>query len=442
MTPNDVYRATKNRKVPETFYASPTAGVSYDDLNLVNLPDFEDIGEYQMKTAISMITEDPRLKKAAHILNQDITAPLGSSDESIAINEALTKIEQALSAREAGSATRIAQRKDLHNNVKAMMSVYEDLEKRLSFVCTLIKSSGGAIAGSQLLKELERVEQGITLIKQNLTALGESSANIVTPEVMGFLKSAEWLGRRIKGKYLEVVGTQWFNQHLPNNIKAVNVGKVQGPAIDILGKSTGASKMLRTDIMLFDLDSAVRLTFSIGDKRYDMSVKEFTEFMNKQSDSTTVTLSDSDYESMKKALVAGVQAKAGQNQAIFNPKPASISQVIQLEGRASEYAKALELLTKLWEEERSNSEVSMQQTSDAYQALFNYCLGKGLQALIGKENTLILTRDGVMTVKDYLFYQWNHGERKIAQAKTRVNIKFPDKMIPIYFSGASFISKS
>lgn len=447
MTPNDIYKAyqrgSKSYAIPEDFYQSPHTGINYKELNHIDIPTYSEIGEHQISTAISMMPIDQRLAKVAHKLTLDMTVPLDGGGDEIAINQAIEKIEQALSYREKGGAANISSQTHLHKNVEAMKKVYEDLAQRLSFVTNLIKSSGGALPGTQLAKELERVEQGIVKIQNNLAALGEPSASIVSPETMGFLKSAEWLGRRIKGKYLEVVGTDWFNNKLPANIRAVNVGKVQGPVLDILGNATGSTKMIRTDIMLFDITSNIKLTFTVGKERKEMSVQEFIDFIEKNGETTTITLEDDDYDKMKKALVSGVQAKAGQGQAVFNPKPVSINQAIQLEGVSSRYAKALELLSRLAEEERQyRTGGMMQPTADAYQALFNYCLAKGLQSLIGKENSLVLTRNGVMTMRDYLYYQWRNGERKIAQAKNRVNINHPEKMIPVFFSGQSFLSKS
>ena len=101
-------------------------------------------------------------------------------------------------------------------------------------------------------------------------------------------------------------------------------------------------------------------------------------------------------EKMRQALVRGIQAKSGVNQAIFNDTSVTINQAIQAE--SSMYSKWLSLLTQL----ANNNDTDDENTNNYYNSIFNYCLAKLQTTLIGKDNNIILTRSGFSTVKDYM----------------------------------------
>lgn len=438
MTPSDVYRSRLKKGItaPDAFYKNPNNGIDYSFLNGVTPPSIQEIGEAQMANIRQTMPITPQLQALANKLNKDMVVKLNNEGEMIEIEEAISKIEQALSYTETGSAANLSNNKKATATVEAMVSSFQELERRLSEVYKMIAASGGAVPGSQLEKELARVDDIYRAVVSQLQAF-DNGATVMSPETVGYLKTAEWLGRRIKGKYLEVVGTEWINKKLPSGIKAVNVGKVMGPTIDILGNmSNGGAKMIRTDIMGFDLSKNITISFTTGNEKtpHTMSLKEFIDFVEKQGETTSITLDGDNLQLLQSALVFGVQAKAGKGQAVFNPKPVSINQVIQLEGNST-YANALSLLVSL-----AIDDEYLAKTSDAYQALFNYCLSKGINNIIGKENSLVLTRQGIMTMREYLLNQWDTAN-KIVQAKKRVNITTPDAGTDVYYSGANFLTK-
>jgi hypothetical protein len=77
---------------------------------------------------------------------------------------------------------------------------------------------------------------------------------------------------------------------------------------------------------------------------------------------------------------------------------------------------------------------NMMKTSDMYDAMFNMLLAKHLRYIIGRENYLIVTREGIYTIYDYMQKQWNTAKR-IVKATLRVDISKPDKKIPLEYTG-------
>ena len=120
---------------------------------------------------------------------------------------------------------------------------------------------------------------------------------------------------------------------------------------------------------------------------------------------------------MRQALVRGVQAKSGANQAIFNDAPVSINQAIQVE--SSLYSRWLSLLTQLVHNNDTDGDMNY------YNSLFNYCLAKLQTTLIGRDNNIILTRFGFSTVKNYMQHLIQEQHIYI-HAKNKINIHAPN----------------
>jgi len=436
MTPAELYRSNlkAGTHIPNSFYENPEDKTPYDKLNDLRTLSPTEIWQYQRENILSQMELSPKMQEIAQILNNDVTSRIGN--DKVPVEQIIKDIEQAISYTDNESPLKTIMSKDAKVNLEKTLEAFKLLEKRLSNVYNNIaKTKGVAIPGTQIAKELERIDVGLTAIKNSIASYDGSVASLYTPETSGFLKGASWLGLRLKGAYLEVAGTEWIDSKLPNNIKVVNVGKVTGPTVDILGNITGTGKMLRTDLMAFDLSKNITVEFNLGSGKNKqlkkMSLSDFVDFLDKTKGTESISFDENQFAELQKALVFGVQSKSGQNQAIFNPKSETLSNAIQLEGLESVYARQLDLLVKLI---AINNNLSP--THDAYNSLFNYCISKGLANIVGKENSLVLTRAGVTTMRDYLINKWQTGKYFI-QAKNRVNIKKPGANIAVHYASAS-----
>ena len=417
------------RNFRNSFYNSPVTGVSYSQLNQGSWPpSVNEIGNYQIQQIKQNMPIDPQLQKIANNLTKDIVIPF--VEENVPIEEALQKIEQALQYQEEGSAARLSQTID-KETITNLMIKYENLKIKLSQVYSLISSASNQISGHILKNNLNRIQEMIQQLEAELNAISTSGNNYSPSiEMVGYLKKADWLGRRLKGQYLEVVGTNWVSQHIPNNIKVVNVGRITGPTIDILGGVSGYGKQLRTDIIGFDITKNVQISFKLNSQDKTLSLIDFLDLVEKADNNTQINLGDDGYAQLREALVIGIQAKAGKNQAIFNPKPVSLEQAIQTEGAGSQYANNLILLNKLV---TLDNVKWIAKTHKYYDAMFNYCLAKGLTNIIGRENNLVLTRNGIQLMRDYLIEQWEKGQ-KYVQARTRVHIDDLGHVVDVVYS--------
>mgnify|MGYP003498064373 CR=1 FL=1 len=105
------------------------------------------------------------------------------------------------------------------------------------------------------------------------------------------------IGSRLKGAYLEAAGTAFFNSVVPKNIEVATTGKVLGWSYDVLGNKKTASKMLRTDIMAFDLSEDIKIKYEVGtgkDKKVvEGTIKEMLDTLKTKN--TTIDLSITDY---------------------------------------------------------------------------------------------------------------------------------------------------
>lgn len=434
LTPEMIYTAIvlKSGTIAQKFYHGPFN--DYTPLNSAGVPSVEEIGEHQIAEIKSRMPITPELQRIANTLTKDImTAP--TAEEDIEIEKAIEKIEAALDYTKDGSAAQLSQ-KYAGMSMDSLMTQFETLKSRLAYVCTLIYATGKALDGTQLYKEVKRIEEmyeSINGVLDSYKTDGDIGAGL-PKETVGYLKAASWLGKRLKGKYLEVVGTQWIADKLIDNIKVVNVGKITGPTIDILGGMSGSGKMIRTDIMAFDLTKHIDITFTVkGETHGPMPLADFLAYVEQYGETETINLDADNLTRLQSALIAGVQAKAGKGQAVFNPKPVSVNQAIATEGGAM--GNALAMLVQLVAEDRWSHPYTIKATSEYYDAMFNYCLAKGLHNIIGKENNLVLTRSGIQTMRDYLIEQWEKG-RKYVQAKGRAHLDKPDAGVMVVYSGA------
>lgn len=435
-TPHDIAdgRAMRNKSViakmagKNSFYDSPLTGKPYSQLNTNWPPSVQEIGDYQISCLTARMAVDPKLQEIANSLSKDMVIPIDEGEANI--ESAIAAIEQALSFQESGSAAQMSKIVSV-TDVTHLIDQYEILKQRLYKVYDIIQASGGAIPGSQLQIELGRIENIITAVTSELASIDPTATTyIVSPSTLGYLKTAEWLGRRLKGKYLEVVGTEWISNKVPSNIKVINVGKITGPTIDILGNVSSSGKMIRTDIMGFDISKNVNITFTVNKQTKTMPLLDFLNYVEQNSETETINLDADNFTLLQQQLILGVQAKSGKNQAIFNPKAVSLNQAIATEGGSVGYANNLNLLISLVQEAKY-----IAKTHDYYDAMFNYCLAKGLTNIIGKENNLVLTRKGIQLMRDYLIEQWKIG-KKYVQAKGRVHLDKPDSPVTVVYSAA------
>lgn len=244
-------------------------------------------------------------------------------------------------------------------------------------------------------KNMSEVNYAIDVINRKLAKLEEyvksqSNDKNILPPKDSFIGRVTWCEYAIKGQYLESRGEEFFVERLPRNMKVLNTGFLRG-YYDISGKFQSGGKM-KEDLMIFN-NSNFQIEFTIGENstKHKMTLEEFINFINSRSGKESIQLTQEGYESMQQNLIGAVQAKATRSDRIkfgnINIRTASL----EIEGRALMALKGVYEKAKIIKNE-----------NDHYNLLFNYNLAKNLNYILGINNNLLLTRNGIVDLYSYI----------------------------------------
>lgn len=429
MTLNDIYR----KKIPE----GKDWFDKYAFMKNIMPPNSEEIAQYQIKQARKIFAPNPQLKEMIKKINLDMMQEIVDRDGE-AVEKAIQCVENALGSWQtfnpySASKIRTTISSDVLQGLEVDLNKYEKLLQNLQAVYSKMSTYKSNADIESRLVEIESAMNQIAADINNFkagtfTPLGDLESNS-----RGYLAKAANIGHSLKGKYLELAATEWFANKIPSNIQVVNVGSVTGWSLDIFGGQKSKGKQLRTDVMGFDTDIAqqINVSYEIGGQRKTSTLKDLIDLMQTSNDRVSISLNNTNYDDIRKALVFGAQAKSGQGQSIFNKTTTTLAEVIT-HGDVRHYAKALQILIDIAANSKMGS--SLITKSKEYDAMFNYLLGKHLANIIGRENYLVITRNGVQTVYEYMLDQWNKTKRMVQAIERRVDIEHPGKITKIGYS--------
>lgn len=241
-------------------------------------------------------------------------------------------------------------------------------------------------------KDLQKIERMIAGIEKNNHATGWSS----------FIKNIN----QFQGETLEEIGTAWFNERIPKNLemRAVSTGKVY-----YRGGKHGVEGQLIQDILFVNLNAPdilndKMISFTIGknkkEQKYEMSLSEFFDFLEKYSGSEQVKLDDAGYDLVLAAAEMGIQAKSGKNQLPWNKNKSNRISIANFgdDDHSPSVKRAFLLLQELKHLcDRVNDK------SEQYNLMANYglatCFAKFLH-MDDLSNQYLLTRDGFISYYD------------------------------------------
>lgn len=410
----------------------------YKFLSNVNFPSNEQIANFQLRQIKQQFPVDGKLQKIVKRMNLDMMVPVVDRDNEV-VDKVIQSIENALGlwyqSNDPHSAAKIHSTisSDVLQGLQVNLSQYEGLLQNLQDVYSKLNTS--EYNNSDFIRtRLEQINDAIQRLQADISSYKAGTFQPISNpgnNEEGYLAKAVNLGHDLKGKYLEIAATNWFEDKLPSNIRVVDVGNITGLSYDIFGGAKSKGKQLRTDIMGFDkgLAQQIYIEYELNGQKVTTTIWEMLERIKQNSGNDSISLNSTDYSQIQKALVFGAQAKSGKGQAIFNRTSTTLRGVIQ-ENLPMGYAKALNALTEI----ASNSESRIINKSKNYDALFNYLLGKQMGYIIGKENNLVVTRKGVQTIYEYMKDQWEQSQRVVRAVDKRVNIKNPDTKLTIGFA--------
>ena len=241
-------------------------------------------------------------------------------------------------------------------------------------------------------EDLQKIERMIAGIEKNNHATGWSS----------FIRNIN----QFQGETLEEIGTAWFNERIPKNLemRAVSTGKVYYG-----GGKHGVAGQLIQDILFVNLNAPdilndKMISFTIGknkkEQKYEMSLSEFFDFLEKYSGSEQVKLDDAGYDLVLAAAEMGIQAKSGKDQLPWNPNKSNRISIANFgnDDHSPSVKRAFLLLQELKHLcDRVNDK------SEQYNLMANYGLATCFAKFLHMDdlgNQYLLTRDGFISYYD------------------------------------------
>ena len=426
MTLSDLYTNNDpdNKNLPQRFWGK------YEYLNQVLVPSEGDIIEEQ-RSLVENIQDAKIWKEICENFEADNKDLNIQSDFDVL--KYIQNIENAFSW-EGGIGGLSRKSNEISVDVlKNYLNRYDTLLSQLEHIYTEFDKYANSATIGVALRVFSRA---LFDLKNDVVALGMVDEGYFSGK--GYLKNLSWIGNQLKGYYLEMTGTEFLMKRVPRDIRVVYTGKLYLPVVDIFGNYVGKNiAQAKSDIMLFDLSKNIEITYRIGKKKDEKfetkTLKDFLDFLEKNGDQKNITLDIDNYEALQKALIGGVQAKASKKDIVFNK--VSLTQLIT-SGGSIELCKALEDLVYLIQTQNSNKNDdnewigSLKTSHRDYDMMFNYLLSRHLAGIIGKDNNIMLTRNGFQTTRDFLIQSFNTGKYMKIMMDS-LNLSKPDKRIKV-----------
>ena len=340
---------------------------------------------------------DPMIKE----LNNDLMNKGGISF-SMNLDKTITKIEKYIDS--------LNQR-----TPEQILNKMKEIEPHIQSLNMLINEYKTFFNNLQNYKNIKEVKYALGPIYSRLNYLEKVAKELddgkLGPFPQGSLcKKISWCEYALKGQYLESAGKEFFSEVMPQNI-ILETGSLMGQ-IDIDGVFKSGRKM-KEDLMFLDSDN-FKISFTIGSnqQKHTLSLQKFMEFLDKRTKTTSIHLTEEGYNALQQHLITAVQAKATRSN---NIKFGSVN-IKNNKGGIEEMA--LQILQDIYDEDRNiitkngktkKGSISTLKNQHAdYDALFNYNLAHYINYIIGKNNKLLLTRNGLIDTYGFIIEQFNN----------------------------------
>lgn len=322
-------------------------------------------------------------------LNQDLRGN-NLANFGFDLNNSITKIEQFISVLN-------------QSDYSSMINKAEELGFKTTEMDLLISEFKTFYSHLDTYESMQEVKYALYPIANRLSLLENyvmslSDGSIPAPPTDSLVKRITWCEYAIKGQYLEARGRKFFAEKLPQNMVVLNTGHMRG-YYDIFGQFKSGGQM-KEDLMIFD-NPHVMIEFTLGEnpKKYQMTLKQFLEFMDTKTGSETVRLTQEGYDELQRNLIAAVQAKATRSNRLKFGNINIRTSNLERQGQA------LIALKDIYQE----APILKNEHPD-YTALFNYNLARNINHILGMNNSLLLTRDGIVDMYTYIVSLFDKGK--------------------------------
>ena len=227
-----------------------------------------------------------------------------------------------------------------------------------------------------------------TYINELVNALKNVEANGISADTVNNLMRNFF---NLQGEVLEILGTQFYNERIPKDIKfskAIATGQLS------INKKQSISDLLILNTEEINLRKDLIIEYTLDGKLYALPLGEFLDLVEKYSGRKQINISSTTMDKISEVVISGIQAKSGINQLPWNKnKTVNIYDLHP----------AFTLLNQLYHDSipawwsKGNY---MNKTSSAYQALANYGLQDHLDFILSlsqQKNNFLLTREGFVS---------------------------------------------
>lgn len=262
-------------------------------------------------------------------------------------------------------------------------------------------------------KDIKLIEQFQTLLNEinnNYQLIDSTNSRLpMNTQIVSFKKDSvlqqmRSLGYQLKGRYLEAAVHHFMNEKLSPilNLEGRDTSSDLEVHIGGSGKVTSHNKQSISDIKFFKFNGK------------NISIDELiNQLKDAERDEQVAILKQNDIN------ILGVQAKSA-----INAKPFSTGE-IQLKDVKSE---TLDRIYKLMHEPKADFKKTDRSIGkEVYEPYFNYNLAHNLKYILGENNLLLATRDGIKFMDEYLFDM----RKYIAATKGTVNVVNLEKKIKL-----------
>lgn len=417
-------------KQAKRFFMNPQTHYRFDLLNEIDWPSISDIRAFQLENA-KQIKESQAATAILQAINKDFFGDLENFSQLTEKN--INNIEEAFSF-DKGLGVLYKKKNTLGikeisaQELSSLLSAHNLLVQRLKVLYSQITTTS-LKTQANTIDAFKTFEQALNHLIEDVNKLTEVPQHFIFKD-RGYLNGLRWVEWILKGQQLENLGTDFLKKRLPSKI-VVNTGAIKSVSYDLLGNIKSKGSSILEDIMIFDESeinkSLITIDYQIGDvQKNNIPIGQFLKEIENNQGTLSIHLTEENYQKLQSMVVAAVSAKSG----TLKFKKVTLNEIVEVRDNMG-MVFALKSLMLLVDKNGPYQSKRILGTNLLYDSLFNYVLGRNLTKIIGNQNTLMLTREGFSTTKDFLIEKFEEGYIMSNYRKQDVNIRNPKKQIQV-----------
>ncbi len=372
-----LFREIMRSNAPVLKYHSEFYGDEFNRFNSIEAPSPEMINKYQMKKLIEFQGQAFKNNSKTEYINNFLRL----NGQLITSTNEYDKIVYEKMTNLFNQINQLIGKGYMSKQVRSSIAENKVLEEN---IITKLKMLGKSLNSL-------RKQSNMVINSSYITQLDNIIASLPNGDIDAVLRTLFHL----KGDILEEIGTEWFNQRIPQdlNVKAFSTGSVRGKK----------GQQLIQDLIVVDMDNTdllnTLISFKLGNSNYQLPLKDFFKKMEQNKGQETISIDSDGEELLQSISLLGIQAKSGLNQLPWNM--GSKNTWASIQGDNNELGKYLDFLEHMNKLKRTwdNDNKNMKKESGVYRAMADYELARSISKVLHLSQTAnqyVLTPNGFM----------------------------------------------